>query len=444
VTAPTQEIPAGTPAKLDDPSTSVWATIRAAVSRGGLLVVLLFVVVFFQITTGGVMLKSLNVTNVFLQNGYILVMALGMLLIIVIGHIDLSVGSVAGFLGAIAAVFLVGYTLELPLLGEVQLPQLDPILAVAVTLVFGGLIGVWQGAWTAYLRVPSFIVTLAGMLLFRGATLFMLGGQPVGPFPESFRAISSGFIPEVLGTIPDPFGTAAKGAELAIGPLVLPLGGDPLNLTTLLLGAILSGFVVLLSWRSRREQVKYGFAVPSAGNFWLRNALMILGIMFIAYRLAGYKGLPMVALIAFILIGFYMFITLRTTLGRRIYAVGGNAKAAMLSGVNAKRMVFYTFINMGVLAALGGMIIAARFNSATPKAGYGFELDVIAATFVGGASAYGGVGTVAGTVIGALFFGLLNIGMGIMSIPIDYQFMVKALVLLLAVYFDVRGKNQDR
>jgi putative multiple sugar transport system permease protein len=165
--------------------------------------------------------------------------------------------------------------------------------------------------------------------------------------------------------------------------------------------------------------------------------------MFLAYRLAGYNGLPMVALIAFILIGVYMFLTLRTVVGRRIYAVGGNAKAAMLSGVNSKLMVFVTFINMGVLAALGGMIIAARFNSATPKAGYGFELDVIAATFVGGASAYGGVGTVAGTVIGALFFGLLNIGMGIMSIQIDYQFMIKALVLLVAVYFDVRGKTRN-
>ena len=178
-------------------------------------------------------------------------------------------------------------------------------------------------------------------------------------------------------------------------------------------------------------------------NFWLRNALLILGVMFIAYRLAGYKGLPIVALIAFILIGVYMFMTTRTVVGRRIYAVGGNAKAAMLSGVNSKRMVFLTFVNMGVLAALGGMIIAARFNSATPKAGYGFELDVIAATFVGGASAYGGVGTVAGTVIGALFFGVLNIGMGVMSIPIDYQFAIKALVLLVAVYFDVRSKNKE-
>ncbi len=329
----------------------------------------------------------------------------------------------------------------MPVLGEVKL---DPILAVAVTLVAGGLIGVWQGWWVAYLRVPSFIVTLAGMLLFRGATLWMLGGQPVGPFNESFRAISSGFIPEIIGKVPDPFGKTDI-VLLTLGDIkvVIPLGGGDLNLTTLLAGVLLCVGVVFMLYRSRREERKYGFTTSSASSFVFRSLLIVAGVMFIAYRLAGYNGLPIVALIAFILIGVYMFLTLRTVVGRRIYAVGGNAKAAMLSGVNSKRMVFLTFINMGVLAALGGMIIAARFNSATPKAGYGFELDVIAATFVGGASAYGGVGTVAGTVIGALFFGLLNIGMGVMSVPIDYQFVIKALVLLVAVYFDVSSKNKD-
>ena len=393
-----------------------------------MLVALLIVLAFFQVTTDGVMLKPLNVTNVFLQNGYILVMALGMLLVIVVGHIDLSVGSVAGFLGAVAAVLMVKI-------------GIDPIIAVLLTLAAGGVIGLWQGFWTAYLRVPSFIVTLAGMLLFRGATLWLLGGQPVGPFPESFRAISSGFVPELFGTFPDPFGTGEP--PIMLGPLAAPVGGGALQLTTLLLGILVCAGLVLIGWRSRSEQRKYGFTTGSTNAFAIRYLLIVFGVMFIAYRLAGYKGLPMVALISFILIGVYMFLTLRTVIGRRIYAVGGNAKAAMLSGVNSKRIVLFTFINMGVLAALGGMIIAARFNSATPKAGYGFELDVIAATFVGGASAYGGVGTVAGTVIGALFFGLLNIGMGIMSIPIDYQYMIKALVLLVAVYFDVSSKRAE-
>jgi putative multiple sugar transport system permease protein len=355
-----------------------------------------------------------------------MVMVLGMLLVIVIGHIDLSVGSVAAFTGAVAAVMMAEF-------------GFDPVLAVLLTLAIGGLIGVWQGFWIAYLGVPSFIVTLAGMLLFRGLTLWMLGGQPIGPFDESFRAIASGFLPEFIGTVPDPFGTT----EIVLGPVPLPFGGGALHLSTLLLGALLCVAVVVMGLRSRREQLRYGFTVSPTSLFALRNILITVGVMFLSYRIAGYNGLPMVALIAFILVGVFMFLTLRTVIGRRIYAVGGNAKAAMLSGVNSKLMVFLTFVNMGVLAALGGLIIAARFNSATPKAGYGFELDVIAATFVGGASMYGGIGTVAGAVIGALFFGVLNIGMGVMSIPIDYQFAIKALVLLGAVFFDVSSKAKD-
>ena len=396
------------------------------VRQFGMLAALVLGLIFFQFTTNGVMLKSLNVTNIFLQNGYIMVMVLGMLLVIVIGHIDLSVGSVAAFTGAVAAVMMAEF-------------GFDPVLAVLLTLAIGGLIGVWQGFWIAYLGVPSFIVTLAGMLLFRGLTLWMLGGQPIGPFDESFRAIASGFFPEFIGTVPDPFGTT----EIVLGPVPLPFGGGALHLSTLLLGALLCVAVVVMGVRSRREQLRYGFSVSPTSLFALRNVLITVGVMFLAYRIAGYNGLPMVALIAFILVGVFMFLTLRTVIGRRIYAVGGNAKAAMLSGVNSKLMVFLTFVNMGVLAALGGLIIAARFNSATPKAGYGFELDVIAATFVGGASMYGGVGTVAGAVIGALFFGVLNIGMGVMSIPIDYQFAIKALVLLGAVFFDVSSKAKD-
>ena len=408
---------------------SVRGLVRLAlgnVRQFGMLAALVLALVLFQFTTGGVMLKSLNVTNIFLQNGYIMVMVLGMLLVIVIGHIDLSVGSVAAFTGAVAAVMMTS-------LG------LDPIVAVVLTLALGGLIGVWQGFWIAYLGVPSFIVTLAGMLLFRGLTLWMLGGQPVGPFDESFRSIASGFLPEFIGTVPDPFGAT----EIVIGPIPLPFGGGALHLSTLVLGALLCVAVVVMGVRSRREQVRYGFSISPTSLFVLRNVLITVGIMFLAYRIAGYNGMPMVAMIAFILVAVYMFLTLRTVIGRRIYAVGGNAKAAMLSGVNSKLMVFLTFVNMGVLAALGGLIIAARFNSATPKAGYGFELDVIAATFVGGASMYGGIGTVAGAVIGALFFGVLNIGMGVMSIPIDYQFAIKALVLLGAVFFDVTSKGKD-
>ncbi len=401
-----------TPPAAEDSAERLIAVVRRNLRQFGMLVALIVITIFFQFTTDGTMLKPQNVTNVFLQNGYIIAMALGMLLVIVAGHIDLSVGSVVAFTGAIAAVAMVNY-------------KLDPVVASLAALIMGGVIGAWQGFWVAYMRIPSFIVTLSGMLLFRGLTLYMLEGQPVGPFPESFRAIASGFIPEPLGTIQDPFGP------------------DPLKLTTLLLAVLLCVGLIGLDILNRREQVKYGFRVSPFGQFVARNVMVTTAIMFLGYRLSGFFGLPVVLLLVLILIAIYMFLTGRTVIGRRIYAVGGNAKAATLSGVKTKQMVFLTFVNMGVLSAVGGLISTARFNSATPKAGDGFELDVIAATFVGGASAYGGVGTVAGAVIGALVLGVLNIGMGLMGIGIDYQFAIKALVLLFAVFIDVRGKNKD-
>ncbi|HEY8633056.1 MAG TPA: multiple monosaccharide ABC transporter permease [Candidatus Limnocylindrales bacterium] len=415
--APKAEIGLGSadpskPGSSGDSGERLLTVVRNNVRQYGMLVALVVIIAFFQFTTSGTMLRPQNVTNVFLQNGYIIAMALGMLLIIVSGHIDLSVGSVAAFTGAIAAVVMVDY-------------KLDPILAVLAALLVGGLIGAWQGFWVAYMRIPSFIVTLSGMLLFRGLTLFMLNGQPVGPFPESFRAIASGFIPEPIGSIQDPFGP------------------DQLKLTTLILAGILCAGLVFMDLQARREQLKYGFKVTPFGQFIARNVVLIVAIMYLAYRLSAFFGLPVVLALVLVLIAVYMFLTGRTVIGRRIYAVGGNAKAATLSGVKTKQMVFLTFINMGVLSAVGGLISTARFNSATPKAGDGFELDVIAATFVGGASAYGGIGTVAGAVIGALVLGVLNIGMGLMGIGIDYQFAIKALVLLGAVFVDVRGKNKD-
>jgi putative multiple sugar transport system permease protein len=384
---------------------------RSNARQYGMLLALVIVIVIFQITTNGKLLGSLNVTNVFLQNGYIVLMALGMLLVIVVGHIDLSVGSVAAFTGAVAAVLMVDAAWKM-----------DPLLAGIIALAIGGLIGAWHGFWIAYMGIPSFIATLSGMLLFRGLTLFMLQGQPVGPFPESFRAIASGFIPDPI----------ANGGN----------GGTSVHVTSLVLAAALVVLLVLSDLRARREQTKYGFAVSPFFVFAIRNTLLAASIMFLAWLMANYNGLPVVLVLMLILTGAYIFVTNRTVIGRRLYAVGGNAKAAMLSGVNSKRLVFAAFVNMGVLAALGGLVFAARLNSATPKAGGGFELDVIASVFVGGASAYGGVGTVFGAVIGALFLGVLNIGMGIMSIGIDYQQAIKALVLLGAVYFDVSSKRK--
>ncbi len=393
------------------PSRQLLAMFRSNARQYGMLVALLVVVVIFQFTTSGKLLGSLNVTNIFLQNGYIVLMALGMLLVIVVGHIDLSVGSVAAFTGAVAAVLMVDPAWKL-----------DPLLASLVALFIGGMIGAWHGFWIAYMGIPSFIATLSGMLLFRGLTLFMLQGQPVGPFPASFRAIASGFIPDPI----------ANGGG----------GGTSLHVTSLVLAAGLVLLLIVSDWLARREQVKYGFTVGPIFVFVIRNTLLAGSIIYLAWLMANYNGLPVVLVLMLVLTGVYIFVTNRTVIGRRVYAVGGNAKAAMLSGVNSKRLVFLAFVNMGVLAALGGLVFAARLNSATPKAGNGFELDVIAAVFVGGASAYGGVGTVFGAVIGALFLGVLNIGMGIMSIGIDYQQAIKALVLLGAVYFDVSSKRR--
>ncbi len=370
----------------------------------GMLIALVVITVFFQIMTNGTLLQPLNITNLILQNSYIVVMALGMLLVIVAGHIDLSVGSVAAFTGAVAAVMMVQM-------------ELSPILAVIACLLIGAAIGAVQGFWVAYMKMPAFIVTLAGMLVFRGLTLVLLQGQSIGPFPVGFQQLSSGFIPDFAGA------------------------GD-LHITTLVIGAILAGLIVYLDIRDRNNQRKFNVAVTPLPIFILRNVIVVVALMGLCYLLASYNGLPNVLIALFVLIALYTFITKRSVIGRRIYALGGNVRAAKLSGVNTERLTFYTFINMGMLAALAGMIFAARLNSATPKAGNGFELDVIAAAFIGGASASGGVGTVIGAVIGAFVMGVMNNGMSIIGIGIDWQQAIKGLVLLFAVFFDVLNKKK--
>lgn len=370
----------------------------------GMLIALVVITVFFQIMTNGTLLQPLNITNLILQNSYIVVMALGMLLVIVAGHIDLSVGSVAGFIGAVAAVMMVQM-------------ELSPIIAVTACLIIGAVIGAVQGFWVAYMKMPAFIVTLAGMLVFRGLTLVLLQGQSIGPFPVEFQRLSSGFIPD--------FGVP----------------GD-LHITTLVIGVLLAGAIVYLDVRDRNNQRKFNVAVTPLPIYIIRNVLVVGAIMGLCYLLASYNGIPNVLIALFVLIGLYTFITKRSVIGRRIYALGGNVRAARLSGVNTERLTFYTFINMGVLAALAGMIFAARLNAATPKAGTGFELDVIAAAFIGGASASGGVGTVIGAVIGAFVMGVMNNGMSIIGIGIDWQQAIKGLVLLFAVFFDVLNKKK--
>jgi putative multiple sugar transport system permease protein len=371
----------------------------------GMLLSLFAIMLFFEIVTNGTLLRPLNLTNLVLQNSYIVIMALGMLLVIVTGHIDLSVGSVAGFVGAVAAVLMVSYDMHF-------------IPATILCLVLGGLIGAAQGYWVAYFKIPSFIVTLAGMLVFKGLALAILAGQSIGPFPPTFQKLSSGFIPEL---VPD-------------------LGS--LYPTSLAIGALLALGLVWQNARSRARQESHGIEVEPYGFFLAKNALFFAVIVYFAYLIASHRGLPNVLVIMVALIALYGFVTTRTTIGRQIYAVGGNERAAKLSGIKTERLTFLTFVNMGVLAALAGLVFAARLNTATPKAGLGFELDVIAACFIGGASAYGGVGRVGGAVIGALIMGVMNNGMSILGIGIDYQQVIKGVVLLGAVCLDVYNKRK--
>lgn len=386
------------------PSIKHTGFLKSNLREYGMLISLIAIMGFFQYMTDGTLMRPLNLTNLILQNSYIVIMALGMLLVIVAGHIDLSVGSVVGFIGALAAVMMVNY-------------QIHFIPTVIVCLLAGGLIGAAQGYWVAFFRIPSFIVTLAGMLVFKGLSLALLHGQSVGPFPETFQKMSSGFIPDFLG-------------------------GEELRLTSLLLGVLIAVALFVMKLRSRNNRSKHGMEDEPFAFFMLKNGIFGGIIVLFSYLLASYKGLPNVLVTMFALMLVYDFITNKTIIGRRIYALGGNEKAAKLSGIKTDRLSFYTFINMGVLAALAGLIFAARLNTATPKAGLGFELDVIAACFIGGASASGGVGKVMGAVIGAFIMGVMNNGMSILGIGIDYQQVIKGLVLLAAVFVDVYNKNK--
>ncbi|MGR3374895.1 multiple monosaccharide ABC transporter permease [Pseudooceanicola nanhaiensis] len=381
-----------------------FAFLKTHLREYGILFALIAIMLFFQVATGGILLKPVNLTNLILQNSYIVIMAIGMLMVIVCGHIDLSVGSVLGFVGALAAVMIVNW----------GVPWL---LAGVICLGVGAVIGAAQGFWIAYFRIPSFIVTLAGMLVFKGLTLWLLEGQSVGPFPAQFRLISSGFVPDLLG-----------GAEM--------------NLFSLLIGIAVASLILGLAIRTRRQEQTRGINDEPFAFFAVKNALIFAALVYMSWLMADFRGLPNVFIVMALLIAVYSFVTSRTTFGRRIYAIGGNEKAASLSGINSQRLTFLTFANMGMLAALAGLVFAARLNTATPKAGIAFELDVIAAVFIGGASMSGGVGTVVGAVIGAFIMGVMNNGMSILGIGIDWQQVIKGLVLLAAVIFDVMNKKK--
>jgi putative multiple sugar transport system permease protein len=391
--------------------------ISSHLRQYGLLFALIAVMAFFEVVTDGTLLRAVNITNLLLQNSYIIIMALGMLIVIVSGNIDLSVGSVMGFIGALAAVLIVNY-------------DQSPYLTMIICLAIGGLIGAAQGYWVAYWKIPSFIVTLAGMLVFRGLSLWLLEGQSVGPFPKEFQIIATGFVPDLF-----PAGIGAALADL--------FGARKVNVLALSTGIAAAALVVWIGMRQRAQNKAYGIEDEPTSFFVARNVIIAAALIFVMFKLSLFRGLPNVLITMGILTIIYAFITETTTVGRRIYALGGNQKAAKLSGIKTERLTFLAFTNMGVLAAAAGLVFAARLNTATPKAGFALELDVIAAVFIGGASMSGGVGTIIGAVVGAFLMGVLNNGMSIMGIGIDYQQMIKGLVLLAAVIFDVYNKNKQ-
>ncbi|MDT5291006.1 MAG: putative multiple sugar transport system permease protein, partial [Mycobacterium sp.] len=389
-TTPTVNAASSTPASPSPPHSPggrLKTVLQGNFRQYGMVAALVVIVILFQVWTSGILLKPLNVTNIVQQNGYILILAIGMVIVIISGHIDLSVGSIAGFIGAMSAVLMIHNHMPWP-------------IAVVVCLAMGAAIGAWQGFWIAYVGIPSFIVTLAGMLVFRGATQYLLEGQSIAPFPRSFQQVSSGFLPE--------------------------MGGNSLyHWPTVILGVIVMAAAVLQQVRQRRTQSRYGFDVSGPGWFVAKNVAIVAALAAFTLLLASYRGVPVVGIILAVMFVVYAFVMRSTVFGRQVYAVGGNGAAALLSGVKTKRVTFLVFVNMGLLSALAGLLFAARLNSATPQAGIGMELEAIAAAFIGGASASGGVGTVFGAIIGGFVLGVLNNGMSLIGIGSDVQQVIK-------------------
>ncbi len=375
--------------------------------QSSMLIALVAIVILFYILTKGILLAPMNVSNLIAQNAYVVILAIGMLICIVGGgNIDLSVGSVVALVGAAAGTFIINN-------------HMNVYQAAGLCLLLGLLIGAWQGFWIAYVRIPAFIVTLAGMLIFRGLTLTVLQGLTLAPFPPEFLMYSTGFVGDLIG----PVLGVKNGTSLLVGVLIM----------------LVFWVTQIISFINRRKK---GYDTGSLLG--LCAKMLIIGGVVVAlfYMLSLYKGVPTVLVLLGVLLLLYSFITGNTVTGRHLYAMGGNEKAARLSGVNTNRLLFLSYVNMGLLSAVAGLVFAARLNSASPQAGQSFELDAIAACYIGGASAYGGIGTVGGTLIGALIMGVLNNGMSILGIASSDQMSVKGLVLLMAVAFDVISKKQ--
>jgi len=409
----TRTAPPETDATTKEPAPTValhtgTSDLRTLITRNlrtsGIYVAFVAIVALFAILTDGVSLSPGNITNIVLQYSYILVLAIGMVLVIIAGHIDLSVGSVVALTGAISAVLVI--------------KNGNPWwLGILAALAVGLAVGAWQGFWVAYVGIPAFIVTLAGMLLFRGLTLQVLDNISLSPFPAEYGKVASGFLNGLIG-------------------------GNGYDAFTLLIGAFAVAGYAFSGFRTRLARIKYQQPVESFPLFVARVVLVGAVVMYFAWQLAHARGLPIVLIILAVLVLTYSLISKRTVFGRQIYAIGGNLAAAQLSGVKVRVVNFWIFVNMGFLSAVAGIIYSSRSNGAQPAAGNMFELDAIAAAFIGGAAVTGGVGTVVGAMVGGLIMAVMSNGMQLMGVDQSIQSVVKGLVLLLAVAFDVYNKRR--
>ena len=376
-----------------------------------MIIVLILVTAFFTWRTGGKILLPQNVSNLIAQNAYVFVLATGMLLCILTGgNIDLSVGSVVCFVGAIGATLM-------------ENMGMNVYAAIAVMVLVGLVIGAWQGFWIAYVHVPPFITTLAGMLVFRGLSNVVLQGLTVSLKSETFIKIFGG------------------GADCYIPDI---FGNETLNITCLLVGVLACVIYVAIQLKNRIARAKKGYELGSMGAMVTKTVLICVVILAFMFRLAQYKGIPTALIWVMVVVLIYGYITSNTTIGRYFYAVGGNEKATKLSGINTENVYFLAYLNMGLLSALAGMLTIARMTSAQPTYGQNYEMDAIGSCFIGGASAYGGTGTVPGVIVGAVLMGVINLGMSIMGVDANWQKVVKGLVLLAAVIFHVVSKNGGR
>ena len=380
----------------------------------GMMIMLIVVYVFFAILTRGNNMTPMNMNNLIMQNGYVVILAVGMLLCVLTGNVDLGVGSVVASCGAVAGTLLMDFGLPTP-------------VAMLGALAVGAAFGVFVGFFVAYLEIPPFIVTLATMLMGRGLCYVILQAQTKGPLPADYNWIGTGFLPTVK---------VLEGSFLN--------NGKGVDLICIAIAAVISVLLVLNEMKAVATAKKHDLPVVPFWQLLAKNVVIIGIVWFYFYKLACYNGIPVVMILMVVLVAIYHFITTKTVAGRQIYAMGGNAKAARLSGINTKKVFFWVYANMGLLSAVAGIVLSARNQSATPKAGDGFEMDAIASCYIGGAATSGGVGTVIGAVVGAFIMGILNNGMSLAGYDTNVQKIVKGLVLLGAVTFDLISKRKKK